>query len=319
MEARARGNREGVESGAGTVEDAESAENEGSAEDTAAGAMTVTRRARRWGGDRESGPETAAGVGEEHGGFVTFEDQVVTEYPLTILLDGRELATIVCSPTHLEELVLGFLVAEGILRRREPVEDLYVIPEEGIAVVRTAGPAEPPESALLGKRWVGSCCGKSRAGFYFANDARTARPVEGDLRLSPEDCAGLMGELQAASPVFEATGGVHNAGLATRRSVDVVRTDIGRHNTLDKLYGHALREGGIRLAERAVVFSGRVSSEVLLKVVKMGCPILLSKSAPTDLALDLAEDLGVTTVGFLRGDSMNVYTRPERIARGWTE
>lgn len=95
--------------------------------------------------------------------------------------------------------------------------------------------------------------------------------------------------------------------------VRVVRTDIGRHNTLDKLYGHALRRE-IALDERAVVFSGRISSEVLLKVVKMGCPLLLSKSAPTDLALELADQLGVTAVGFLRGEAMNVYTHPERIA-----
>lgn len=245
-------------------------------------------------------------------GRVPFEDDVVTEYPLTILLDGAELATIACSPSHLEELVLGFLAAEGILRPGAMPEELYVIAEEGIAVVRTPGGTGAPEAAQVGRRFVGSCCGKSRAGFYFANDASTARPVRGDLRLSVADCARLMRELDGASPLFAETGGVHNAALARPVGVEVVRTDIGRHNTLDKLYGHALRHG-IELAERAVVFSGRISSEVLLKVAKMGCPVLLSKSAPTDLALGLADDLGVTTVGFLRGETMNVYTRPERI------
>lgn len=245
-------------------------------------------------------------------GSVRFEDEVVTEYPLTVLLNGEEVATIACSPSHLEDLVLGFLAAEGILRPGEPPEDLYLLPEEGIAVVEAPGRAGAPEVSQLGKRFVGSCCGKSRTGFYFANDARTARPVEGDLRLHAEGCARLMRALDAASPLFAGTGGVHNAALATREGVEVARTDIGRHNTLDKLYGHALRNG-LPLGGRAVVFSGRISSEVLLKVVKMGCPILLSKSAPTDLALDLAEELGVTTVGFLRGDTMNVYTRPERI------
>lgn len=259
--------------------------------------MAVPRRAVRLDGRRRP---------------VRFEDSVATEYPLTILVNGEELATVVCSPSHLEELVLGFLTAEGVLARGDPVRDLYVIPEEGIAVVEAPERAGAPERALFGKRFVGSCCGKSRAGFYFANDARTARAVEGDLRLSAGDCLRLMGELHAASPLFAGTGGVHNAGLATRGGLGVVRTDIGRHNTLDKLYGHALRDG-VPLEDRAVVFSGRISSEVLLKVAKMGCPVLLSKSAPTDLALDLAEELGVTTVGFLRDRSMNVYTRPERI------
>lgn len=241
-----------------------------------------------------------------------FEDDVVTEYPLTILLDGEELATIACSPSDLEDLVRGFLAAEGVLGPEELPEDLYVIPGEGIAVVQTAGGTGSRAASQLGQRFVGSCCGKSRSGFFFANDARTARPVEGDLRLSAADCTRLMQALEAASPLFAVTGGVHNAGLAVRTGLELVRTDIGRHNTLDKLYGYAITHG-VALDERAVVFSGRVSSEVLLKVVKMGCPILLSKSAPTDLALDLADQLGVTTVGFLRGETMNVYTCPERI------
>ncbi len=105
---------------------------------------------------------------------------------------------------------------------------------------------------------------------------------------------------------------MHTAALAGPEGLEAVRIDIGRHNTLDKLYGHALRHGW-SLSERVVAFSGRISSEVLLKVAKMGAPVLLSKSAPTDLALRLAEELGVTTVGFLRGASMNVYTYPERL------
>lgn len=161
-------------------------------------------------------------------------------------------------------------------------------------------------------RYVGSCCGKSRTGFYFANDARTARVVDSDLRLGLNDCFRLMEELQTSSPLFSRTGGVHNAGLATLEGVEATRTDIGRHNTLDKLYGHALREG-IPLEERLIVFSGRISSEILLKVSKMGCPVLVSKAAPTALALEMAEDLGVTAVGFLRAGKLNVYSHPERI------
>lgn len=282
---------------------------------SSSGRMSVPRGAFRWRRAVAGSDPSGAGSAEEtrSADLVGFTDEVVTEYPLTILLDGRELATIVCSPSHLEELVLGFLTAEGILSPGERVEDLYVIPAEGIAVVEAPAGSKRPEAELLGRRWVGSCCGKSRSGFPFANDARAARPVEGDLRLAARTCARLMRDLQAASPLFARTGGVHNAGLATRHGVEVVRTDIGRHNTLDKLYGHALLGGCPALGERAVVFSGRVSSEVLLKVARMGCPILLSKSAPTDLALELAERLGVTVAGFLRGETMNVYTRPDRI------
>ena len=240
------------------------------------------------------------------------EEEVAGEFPLTLVVNGEEMATLVCSPSHLEELVLGFLTAEGVLRRGERIERLFVDVEDGIAHVDAPDREDAMEQEMFGMRYVGSCCGKSRTGFYFANDARTAREVESELTVTSDDCFRLMEELQEASPLFGRTGGVHNAGLATTGGVQVVRTDIGRHNTLDKLYGHALREG-IALEDRLVVFSGRISSEIALKLSKMGCPVLVSKSAPTALALSMADDLGITTAGFARDGRMNVYTHPERI------
>lgn len=248
--------------------------------------------------------------GRQERGWI--EDEVVTEFPLTIVVNDEELATIVCSPSDLEEMVLGFLTAEGVLRRDEEITRFFVDMEEGVATLEAPEREGALEQAMFGKRYVGSCCGKSRTGFYFANDARTAREVESELSLTIADCFRLMEELQKSSPLFSETGGVHNAGLATTEEVEVVRTDIGRHNTLDKLYGYALRND-VPLEERLIVFSGRISSEILLKVSKMGSPVLISKSAPTRLALEMAEELGVTTVGFLRRGKMNVYTHPERI------
>ena len=241
-------------------------------------------------------------------------EEVAAEHPLTLVVNGVELATLVCSPSHLDELALGFLTAEGILRPGEPLERFFVDEDRGRAVVEASGRDMEVERATFGKRYVGSCCGKSRTGFYLANDARTARPVESELELGPEACLALMESLAEASPVFGRTGGVHNAGLAAAGDgrLEVVRTDIGRHNTLDKLYGWALRHE-VDLARRVVAFSGRISSEIVLKVAKMGCPILVSKSAPTGLALSMADDLGITAVGFARGDRLNVYTHPRRV------
>lgn len=121
-----------------------------------------------------------------------------------------------------------------------------------------------------------------------------------------------MDRLQANSVDYQATGGVHNAAIWNEEGLMEVRSDIGRHNALDKLFGYTLRHR-IQTKRCVIAFSGRLSSEVVLKAAKIGCPILLSKSAPTDLALRLAEDLGITCVGFIRADSMNVYTRRERI------
>jgi FdhD protein len=118
--------------------------------------------------------------------------------------------------------------------------------------------------------------------------------------------------LQESSADFKQTGGVHNAALCCADELIAVRTDIGRHNTLDKLYGFWLKHP-LPLYDKVIAFSGRISSEVLLKTAKIGVGILLSKSAPTDLALRLADDLGITAVGFIRGDRFNVYSHPERI------
>ena len=239
------------------------------------------------------------------------EEVVAAELPLAIRLNGHDVATVVCTPCDLEDLVVGFLTAEGLLCPGDPLSRLEVDVEAGVAEV--TAPGRTVEPGRVGAPVVGSCCGKSRLGFYFEADARTAAPVESDLTLDSARCVRLMQALQASNPVFEATGGVHTAALAGPEGLEAVRIDIGRHNTLDKLYGHALRHGW-SLSERVVAFSGRISSEVVLKLAKMGAPVLLSKSAPTDLALRLAEELGVTTIGFLRGVSTNVYTRADRLS-----
>jgi len=241
------------------------------------------------------------------------DDSVATEYPLTIYVNETEMATLVCTPSDLEDLVLGFLTAEGVLRRNEEITRFFIDREEGTAHVNAPQREDALEQEMFAKRYVGSCCGKSRTGFYFANDARTAQNVDHEFPVETDDGFRLMNQLQNSSPLFTQTGGVHNAGLATRGQIKVVRTDIGRHNTLDKLYGYGLGQN-INLAEHLIVFSGRISSEIILKVSKMGCPILISQCAPTELALNMAEDLGITTAGFMRGESCNIYTHPWRFS-----
>jgi FdhD protein len=132
------------------------------------------------------------------------------------------------------------------------------------------------------------------------------------VQITTEDCFHLMHEMQDGANIFKKTGGVHNAALCDVHGIVLSRMDIGRHNALDKIYGHCLRHH-ISMQDKIIVFSGRISSEILLKVSKIGCEIVLSKSAPTELALQLAEQLGITTVGFIRQDTLNIYTHPQRI------
>jgi FdhD protein len=238
------------------------------------------------------------------------EDDIAAEYPLTFRLDGEEFATIVCTPSDLEDLAVGFLASEGVIRTPDDLRSLDIDPQRGFVYAELRRKASFSQ-AYYGKRFIGSCCGKSRQ-FYFQSDVRTARTSVSRTRLAPAQCAALMEELQRRSAAFRQTGGVHNAALCTPEELLVVRADIGRHNALDKVYGSALRSR-IPTADKIVAFSGRISSEVALKAAKIGVGLLLSKSAPTDLALKLADDLGITCVGFIRGGEMNVYTHAHRI------
>ncbi|NOU98033.1 formate dehydrogenase accessory sulfurtransferase FdhD [Paenibacillus sp. LMG 31456] len=239
------------------------------------------------------------------------DDEVVTEFPLTIKLDREEFATIVCTPTDLEDLVIGFLASEGIIRSASELRSLNIDDSRGIAEVELAIKQNTAKD-WVNKRFIGSCCGKSRQ-FYFHNDARTAKTIPlGNTIITALQCLELMRQLQHASLEFQSTGGVHNAALCDMEGVLITRTDIGRHNALDKIYGYCIRNH-IPLKGKIIAFSGRISSEVLLKTAKIGAGIILSKSAPTQLALQLAEELGITVIGFIRGQTFNVYTHPERI------
>jgi FdhD protein len=242
--------------------------------------------------------------------FSEQEDIIVTEVPLTIRINGEELATVVCSPDALEDLTVGFLAAEGLIRSIDDIERMNVNEDRGFADVELKVKKSISHD-YYAKRFISSCCGKSRQ-FYFHNDMRTAKTILSKTIISPKQCIHLMKELFQSSTEFQKTGGVHNAALCNTEGIIVCRADIGRHNALDKIYGHCLRNK-LGMSDKIIAFSGRMSSEIVLKAAKMGIGILLSKSAPSDLALKLAEDLQITTVGFIRNEQMNVYTHPQRI------
>lgn len=246
------------------------------------------------------------------GKFTQIEDQIVTEHPITIYLNGNELMTIVCSPQYIEDMVIGFLVSERLIKSYQQITAIRL--DEQLTFIHiTAKNVFPFYKKLNHKRYISSCCGMSRQGFVFANDALTAKTMsETTVTLTPTNCFHLMEELEKSAVLFQHTGGVHNAALCEKNGMILSRMDIGRHNALDKIYGYCLRNN-ISMEGKVIVFSGRISSEILLKVAKIGCEMILSKSAPTELALTLAEKLGITTVGFIREGEFNLYTHPERI------
>ena len=250
----------------------------------------------------------------EDGGWVRESDEVAEEVPVTIRLDGLEFATIVCTPSDLDDLVVGFLASEGVIMLPEDIAGVSWDRERGIAEVSLRRRMSLAE-ADFGKRVIGSCCGKCRQ-LFLGTDAKTAKTSLSRVRMTPEECLSAMAALQQLSDEHARTGGVHNAALyEPGRGILAARADIGRHNALDKLHGYCLRNG-VTGRDKAVVFSGRISSEVLLKAAKLGAALLIAKSAPTKLALGLAQDLGITAIGFVRQGRMNVYTHPERLGIG---
>lgn len=233
---------------------------------------------------------------------------MVEEVPLTLYANGQEIVTLLTLGDNSLELAIGFLRSEGFFS--EPGELLEWVEEPGIVRVRVdRDPAMIRK--LMEKRTVTTGCGKG-ATFYNALDALRCRPLTSEMRLSARAILARMQELQRRSDLYRATGGTHNATLADAEQTLLFRTDIGRHNAVDMIGGRAYLDG-LDCGGAALLTTGRVSSEILIKVAKMGVPILISRSAPTALALRMAEEIGVTVVGYVRGGQFNVYTHPRRI------
>jgi formate dehydrogenase family accessory protein FdhD len=238
------------------------------------------------------------------------EDPVVQEVPLTIHYNREEIATLLCSPSQTEELVYGFLLNEGFIRFPEDVYEIRHDPADHLIWVE--GKPCHLQKELMSKRFVSACCGKSRASFCFANDALMVKPLTSTLKIPLQEAYSYSAFLQSHLPLFQSTGGVHSGGVGDKGKVLLTSYDIGRHNVFDKLNGSAFRSG-LSLENYVIFFSGRVSSEILLKVAKMNVSILIARGAPTDLALTQAAALNITVVGFAREQRLNIYTCPERI------
>ncbi len=238
------------------------------------------------------------------------EDILVTERPLTIILNDVEMATLVCSPYGLRELTIGFLAGEGIIQSADDIIGLEFREEQGVVWVETNSPISIEETFL--RRNFASCCGKGRPSLYFINDLKQLTPITSDKKFTVGQLLSSVRLLEAAANTFKATGGVHSSALCSESGIIARYEDIGRHNTLDRLLGWVLLEK-IDAADKLIALSGRASSEMVTKAARIGVPVLVSRSAVTGLAVDFAEDLGITLAGFARDNRINIYSHPERI------
>ena len=238
------------------------------------------------------------------------EEVVVMEFPLTIILNNQELVTLLCSPRDLKYLAIGFLSSEGLIHNKGEIGKIILADDGSVVRVETEGDIEEVIERPF-KRYISSSGGRGVTP-YPAYDVAGKGRVESEMRISANVVFTLTEEFQQRSQIYKVTHGVHSAALCDAKDILLFAEDIGRHNAIDKLFGRCILEE-IPTGDRLVISSGRISSEILLKIARRDIPIVISKAAPTDRAVDLAAHLGITLIGFVRGKSMNVYTGGLRV------
>jgi FdhD protein len=268
--------------------------------------------------DRSSHRARVLRYGNEVGARV--DDQLAAEEPLEIRVGGTPLTVMMRTPGSERELALGFLFGEGIIRAADDVAATRIIPNGEHPDLQNVLDVElAPGAPGVDRRWqrnflsATSCglCGVST--IEAIHQAAPPLPDNG-FTVDPEVVYGLDARLRAEQQVFARTGGLHAAGLFTAEGEPLaVREDIGRHNAVDKVIGHALERGLVPLEHHILMVSGRTSFEIVQKALQARIPVLVSVSAPSSLARDLAQASNQTLIGFLRGRSLNVYSGRQRI------
>ncbi|MFC1846862.1 formate dehydrogenase accessory sulfurtransferase FdhD [Chloroflexota bacterium] len=235
---------------------------------------------------------------------------VVRELPLTLFLNGKELVTTLCSPVDLNYLAAGILASEGLLQNKDDIKKLEVDATAGVVRVETKTDIKT-EGGRLFKPLVASGGGKGSSS-YKIDDIKSITVTDKKTRVLAKEVSTLVEDFLYRSSVYQATHGVHSAALCDNKGIFLFHDDIGRHNAIDKVFGECLLKD-IPLDERFMITSGRISSEILLKIAKRKIPILVSKAAPTDLGVELAGKLGVTIVRYMKGKGVNVYSNDWRV------
>ncbi|MCV7151942.1 formate dehydrogenase accessory sulfurtransferase FdhD [Mycolicibacterium pyrenivorans] len=254
-------------------------------------------------------------------------ETLVVEEPLEIRVNGTPLTVTMRTPGSDVELAQGFLLTEGVIARRSDILSVRYCrgaEQDGSGLTQntynvldvTLAPDVPaPDVDPTRNFYTTSSCGVcGKASLEAVRLISKHCPGDDPSTVGAEILSVLPDKLRDGQKVFAATGGLHGAALfATDGTVLVVREDIGRHNAVDKVVGWALEQHRIPLSGTVLLVSGRASFELTQKAVMAGIPVLAAVSAPSSLAVDLASQSGLTLVAFLRGDSMNIYTRPDRV------
>ena len=239
-----------------------------------------------------------------NGEWEASEMGAIVEAPVSLTVNGVVWLTFMCTPTDLEALAAGFLFNEGVIAARQEIADIRVCEQgDNVDVWLDHAVQKPAEW-----RRTSGCTG----GVTAADTPEPAPvPLNGFL-LPPQRIHDLIGRLFESQDLYRQVGGVHTSALSDGVEIRVVAEDIGRHNSVDKLAGLCLLNG-IRLSQKILLTTGRISSEMLQKAARLGAQVVVSRTSPSSLSIEMAERLGVTLIGYARRDRFTVYTHSERL------
>lgn len=237
-------------------------------------------------------------------GWYPVEADVIAEELVSLYTNGQELATILCTPSQLDRLALGFLKNEGLIESLDEVDHIHIARAPCCVDVWLKHALRQPH-----RRIITSGCG---GGVTFSDPSLGIDPLQVDLHLNPEKLFELFPRMHFPDSLHARARGVHAAALSDGERVLALAEDVGRHNTLDKLLGACMLEA-IETRGRILLATGRISSEMLHKAARMGCPLVASRNSPTSMSVTLARAWNITLVGYVRQRSMRVYAHPERL------
>ena len=238
------------------------------------------------------------------------DDALACEISLNLQLNSRHLVGLQCSPSSIKELAVGFLLSEKLLASVSHISQFEYDPENETVVVNAD--IDPDRLERFHKQLtIGSGCGRGMSGGEI-DPLDCTRKVDTSFRVFGDIVLNLMKKFIRASEVFRITGGVHSGALVCGEEILFLAEDIGRHNALDKVVGWAALSG-MGLEDKFALISGRLSLEVVSKSIRSGFPMIVSRGAPTDRAVELARSANLTLVGFARGARMNIYSAAWRM------
>ncbi len=235
---------------------------------------------------------------------LSVQDEIAEEKRLVLKVNGQEVLSLLCTPTMVRELVVGFLITEGLIDGGFCAERMSIEYNEEEVIVDV-----PAEGRIRqGPKTITSGC----VGGVSFTEETGKQTIEPHLRVRRQRLFELFRQFQERSHLYHSTGCVHSAAISDGRRILIVAEDIGRHNAVDKAIGYCILEG-IGFGDKIILVSGRLSSEMVKKAARVGIPVVVSRTAPTTRAIDIAQSSGITLVGFMRGKRFNVYSGQERI------